>query len=225
MTKTIFIVSDINQNELITLFTENNYTTNTFKHSVDILSALKSQICDLIIIDTNIGEVSTCALTLEIRNNFSIPIIIISENLDKDFIVSAFDSGCDDFIEKPCKTREIYLKSEKTLSRVRFSAKNESNITISHKDLELNLNSHTAKLREKDIAFTPKEFNLLVLLLNHKNLVFSREQIIQSVWKYDSNCDQRQVDHLIKRLRKKTREYDSEFTISTVRGLGYKILN
>lgn len=225
MIKTIFIVSNTEMSELKSFFTKNNYATKFFKHSVDIISALNSQICDLIIIDTSIGEVSSCASILEIRNSFSTPIVVVSDNISKDFIISAFDAGCDDFIEKPCNVREIYLKSIKLLSRMKNPQKNNAVLTISHKDLELNLNSHTAKLKDMDISFTPKEFNLLVLLLNHKNLVFSREQIIQNIWKYDCDCDQRQVDHLVKRLRKKTKDYNSEFEISTVRGLGYKILS
>ncbi len=94
---------------------------------------------------------------------------------------------------------------------------------IIYKDLKLIKSHRTVHVGETTLETSTKEFELLLLLLENKNRAFSREIIIQKIWGYDYLGDSRQVDHIIKRLRKKMMELNAECMIKTVWGYGYKI--
>lgn len=201
------------------------YNAKGFNKGLELIEKLEEKLCDLVIIDANLDGYSGYDIAMKIRKHSDVPIFMISDNINKDYVITAFEIGCDDYIEKPINLAEISKKAEKLFIRITQSPQNPQYLIIKHNDLEINLNSHTAKLNTKSVAFTPKEFNLLVLFMKNKNLVFSREQIIENIWKIDSRCDLRQVDHLVKRLRKKINECSTQVKIDTVWGLGYKLSN
>lgn len=225
MYKTIYI-SENDKNissQLASQFNNNDDLAVSFDNGLELLLEFSKKPCDLIIVNSDSPIVNGYDLSREIRKTSDVPIIMISQRLEKDCAISAFDSGCDDFIEFPIDVREIYIKSKIIFKRIGNMPEHKRATVLTHNTFEINLNAHTAKINNQPISLTPKEFNLLVLLIENKNQVFSREQIIQNVWQYDIECDIRQVDHLIKRLRKKLKQYSDDFKIDTVWGLGYKL--
>ena len=91
------------------------------------------------------------------------------------------------------------------------------------RDLKLNKSDREVYIREDVLQTTAKEFDLLLLFMENANKAFSREQIIEKIWGYDYYGDSRQVDHMIKRLRKKMLVAEAECQIETVWGYGYKL--
>lgn len=225
MYKTVYVMDNDTKmaNAIVLHLSECEYATTSFSSGLEMLLEFQKKSCDLIVIDSDASIVNGYDFTREIRKSSDVPIIMVSNRVEKESAILGFDAGCDDFLVKPINLRELSTKVRIIFKRMNNLPEAQKATLIVHSGLELNLNAHTAKLNGQAISLTPKEFSLLVLLLRNKNLVFSREQIIQSVWQYDTECDTRQVDHLIKRLRKKIKLYSEEFKIDTVWGLGYKL--
>lgn len=227
MNKKIYVVetNEINRQKIIQNLNDNNFVATGFTNGLELLMAFAQNPCDLVVVDSESPIVNGYDICAEIRKTHDIPVIMISQNVDKDSIVRAFEIGCDDYIEKPFNAREVSLKCQSIIKRIGENSKNYSESILKHGDLVMDLTAHTVTINDQQISFTPKEFNLLVLLLRNKNLVFSRDKIIENIWNYDYEGDSRQVDHLIKRLRKKINQNEGQLQIETVWGLGYKLAN
>ncbi|MGN0386081.1 MAG: response regulator transcription factor [Lachnospiraceae bacterium] len=172
---------------------------------------------DLVITDIMMPFMDGNALTAKIREMSSdTPILILTaletiEDKEKGFTV-----GADDYLVKPFVLKELGLRVKALLRR--YHAVSENQIILPH--TELNFNTNTALINGKQTELTKKEFLLLFKLLSHPNIIFSREQLLDEIWGYDSESSDRTVDTHIKWLRDKTENDD--FKIVTVRGLGYK---
>ncbi len=180
--------------------------------------------CDLIITDIMMPELSGYDLCKIIRQQSDVPIIMLSakdEEIDK---LIGLELGSDDYISKPYSLREVSVKVKNMLRRIKnYSSETNSEEVISCKDVIINTISREVKIKEEDFQVTTKEFELLELLIQNKNVAFSREKIIENIWGYDYYGDSRQVDHLIKRLRKKLLLAGADFNIETIWGYGYKV--
>lgn len=197
----------------------------TFENANTLLKDFKINHCDLIITDIMMPIMDGYELCKEIRKISDIPIIMISakdEELNK---LLGLELGSDDYLSKPFSLKEVSIKVRNMLNR--YDRKTEpttdnKNLLIC-KDLILNSANRTILLANKTFHTTTKEFDLLEFLIKNKNQAFSREMIIEKVWGYDYCGDSRQVDHLIKRLRKKMMALHAEFQITTLWGFGYKV--
>ncbi len=215
---------DKNICDLLVMHLRNNdYEVYGFEDGQALLEAFKVKPCDLIITDIMMPNMSGYELCKAIRTMSMIPIIMISANNDEIDRVLGLELGADDYIGKPISFRELSIKVKHLLMRSNFMVEKENKEIISHKDILVDIIGHTVKIGEKILPVTPKEFELLKLFIENKNRAFSREEIISKVWEYDYDGDTRQVDHVIKRLRKKMLEYKAECQIQTVWGIGYKI--
>ncbi len=227
MSKTIYVVDEntSNSQKITQTLIKNDFTATSFSTGLELLMCFSQKPCDLIIVDSECPVINGYDICLEIRKISDVPVIMLSNNTEKDYVVRAFEVGCDDYIEKPLNVREVLMKAQLILKRIGDNGQCGSDIILRHGDLVINLGAHTFMIKDQQISFTPKEFNLLVLLLKNKNLVFSRDKIIENIWNYDYEGDSRQVDHLVKRLRKKINQSSGELQIETVWGLGYKLAN
>ncbi|OOO00262.1 MAG: hypothetical protein ATN35_08125 [Epulopiscium sp. Nele67-Bin004] len=210
-------------NLLVTHLQNNGYTVKGFSNGQELLDEFKITPCDLIITDIMMPVMGGYELCKQIRTISMVPIIMISANNDEIDRVLGLELGADDYIGKPISFRELCIKVKNLLMRAKFTAEKDNKEVARHKDLSMDFDAHVVKIGEKVLTVTPKEFDLLKLFITHKNRAFSREQIINSVWEYDYDGDARQVDHVIKRLRKKMLEHNAECQIQTVWGIGYKI--
>lgn len=172
---------------------------------------------DLVITDIIMPLMDSNELTSEIRKvSEETPVLMLTalENInDKE---KGFNSGADDYLVKPFVLKELILRA-KALMR-RYNAVSENQIKLAN--TELNYNTNTVLINGQNVELTKKEFLLLFKLLSNPNIIFSREQLINEIWGYDSESSDRTVDTHIKWLRDKTENAD--FKIVTVRGLGYK---
>lgn len=222
--KKIYIAEDDkNINEILTThLIQNEYDVHSFLNGKELLEEFQKSPCDLIITDIMMPKMNGYDLCKEIRKKSLIPLIMISANNDDVDRILGLELGSDDYIGKPINLRELAIKVKNALRRMESIGEKNSKI-LNHLDLTLDLESRCVYIDSKLFDITTKEFDFLELLMSNINKAFSRESIIRNVWQYDFDGDTRQVDQLIKRLRKKMILAGAECEIKTVWGFGYKI--
>ena len=162
-------------------------------------------------------------LCRKIREISNVPIIMISAKDEEIDRILGLELGSDDYISKPFSLREITIKVRNMLRRNKNNPSKTVDNKLICKDLEIIKENRVILTNGKDFKTTSKEYDLLELLIENKNKAFSREIIIKKIWGYDYFGDTRQVDHLIKRIRKKMLLADIECKIETIWGFGYKV--
>jgi two-component system OmpR family response regulator len=173
---------------------------------------------DLIISDIMMPNIDGYELAESLRNtNHELPILFITAKDSYKSKEKSFDIGIDDYMVKPIDTNEMLLRVKSLLRRSKIVSSNK--LTIGDVVLD---NSNLSVSNGSDVIAIPqKEFQLLFMLLSYPEQIFTRMQIMDKIWGYDADSDERTVDVHIKRLREKFKDY-TEFEIITIRGLGYK---
>ena len=146
----------------------------------------------------------------------ALPIIMLTAKASEYDKVAGLDAGADDYIPKPFGTMELISRIKALLRRT----KTEDRVYTAG-NVVLNPKAHTVKAEGKEVALTLKEFEMLYLMLKNRGTVFSRDRLLEEIWGYDYDGENRTVDVHIKTLR--TKLGDSGAIIETVRGVGYKI--
>jgi len=175
---------------------------------------------DLILLDVMLPQMSGMEVLRRIRRVSSVPIILLTARdsvIDK---VSGLDSGANDYITKPFAIEELLARIRTTL---RLANKSEQSELLSASGLQLDTSRHTVNYRDTAIDLTKREFDLLYFLLKNKDLVVSRETLLENVWSYDYAGDTNVVDVYVRFLRGKIDEVFGIKLIHTVRGVGYVI--
>ncbi len=180
---------------------------------------------DLIVLDLMLPVFDGLTLCRKIRSGAKykdVPIIMLTakgEEVDK---ILGLEMGADDYLTKPFSPRELIARIKAIFRRVisnNEQTNQEDKSVISRGDIELNNLSHEIKKAGILVELTPKEYDLLRLLLVNEGKVLTRDLLLQKIWGYEYAGDTRTVDVHIRRLRKKI----GEDYITTVRGVGYKI--
>lgn len=201
------------------------YKVEVFTNGRELLDQFNKESCDMIITDIVMPQMGGYDLCREIRKQSMIPVFMISANNEEIDRVLGLELGSDDYISKPISFRELIIKIRNTFKRIELykNPKEKNGDEIICKDLKLKKDSREVFINDEIMQTTTKEFDLILLFLENLNRAFSREQIIEKIWGYDYYGDSRQVDHMIKRLRKKMLTVGSQCQIETVWGYGYKI--
>ena len=172
----------------------------------------------LILLDLMLPHMSGEEVCKTIRNESNIPIIVLTAKDEIFSKITLLDLGADDYITKPFIIGEL-------LARMRVIFRNKQAFTdkkiLKFENISLNLNTKEVLLDETLITLTKTEYNLLHYLMINKNLVLSRENILENVWGYDYFGDGKIIDMYIKALRK-ILDPDSKY-IKTIRGFGYSL--
>jgi phosphate regulon transcriptional regulator PhoB len=199
------------------------YRVISAKDGVQTLDLLTREQPDLIILDLMLPGIDGLEVCRRIRANpryQEIPLIMLTakgEEIDK---VLGLEVGADDYITKPFSNRELLARVKARLRRVHIT---EESREISYGDIRLDPNSLLTYIRGKEILLTPKEFELLRILLQHPGRVFSRDELLDHIWGYEYFGDTRTVDVHVHHLRQKIeRDPSKPDYIDTIRGLGYR---
>ncbi|WP_078410787.1 response regulator transcription factor [Priestia abyssalis] len=180
---------------------------------------LEKERIHLAIVDIMMPNKDGYELCEEIRKHYDIPILILSAKeqlIDKE---RGFLAGTDDYLVKPFEPKELLFRVKALLRRYHIVSSENivlKNTTIDRKSYEVKCNGNTVML-------PLKEFELLAQLASYPGRTFTREQLIELIWGIDFEGDIRTVDVHIKRLRERFSKRTDDFTISTVRGIGYKL--
>lgn len=170
---------------------------------------------DLVVLDIMLPKITGLAVLHEIRQKSSVPVLMLTAIEDEYTQVTSFDEQADDYITKPFS---MVLLGRRVTALLRRSGQTVSPDIMTFGDVTVDFSGYTAKGPEGKIDITPKEIDLLKLLVEHKGLVLTRSQMLDNLWGADYPIIDRTIDTYIKNLRKKLR-LDC---IVTVKGIGYK---
>ena len=176
---------------------------------------------DLVILDLMLPGLDGREVCRQIRVNSSVPIIMLTARVDEVDRIVGLELGADDYVVKPFSPRELVARVKAVLRR--GSSREEEVETLVFRGLRVDRVQHRVEVDGEEVHLTPTEFRLLWCLAGRPGRVFTRAELLDRIWGYDSESDARTVDVHIKRLRQKTHASEScPFAITTVWGLGYK---
>ncbi len=185
----------------------------------EALDILGMESVQLAIVDIMMPNVDGYVLCKEIRQYYDIPVIMLTAKGEISDKEKAYTAGTDDYVVKPFEPQEVLFRVRALLRRYQMINQEEIQIGATIIDRK----SYTVYTEGKTIILPLKEFELLAQLASFPNRIFTREQLIDRVWGNDFEGNDRTVDVHIKRLRERFGQAQGDFTIQTVRGLGYKI--
>ena len=169
---------------------------------------------DIVLLDINLPKIIGWDICSEIRKISEIPIIIMTARDSDIDEYKGLKLGADDYITKPFNLKILTLKIKKLLKMEGNNSYRFENLLFDCKKGELNINGEAIELTRREIQF-------LEFMFKNKGLIFSREKLLNEVWGFDFEGDDRVVDTLVRRIRKKLGDYS--YLLKTVRGMGYQL--
>jgi len=177
---------------------------------------------DIVLLDVMMPKMDGFEVCREIRKKSNVPVIMITARGEDFEKIMGLDIGADDYIVKPFSPAEVMARVRAIMRRI-SRTDDQKNQFFSFGNLKINLDDYIVTVEDRNIALTKKEIELLWTLATNRNKVFSRENLLNSLWGYDYFGDSRTVDSHIKRLRAKLEEVGhDEWDIKTIWGVGYK---
>lgn len=221
MNERIFVIEDDeNIQEIIRLTLQTNgYDVTIFGNAIDALQAIDESAPDLAIFDVMLPEMDGITAVKKIREtNTQMPILILSAKDSEIDKIHGLDSGSDDYMTKPFGVLELCARVRTLLRRVRPKTK-----VIQTPSLHIDKSTHVIKHNGEVIDLTHKEYQLLIYLIENKDRVIERDELLNSIWGYDFMGESRALDVHIRSLRKKLGD-DGEKYIKTIRSVGYRFV-
>ena len=182
---------------------QEGYETDLAMDGEEALTKFDAQDFDLVLLDVMLPKLDGLSVCQRIREESNVPIIMLTakgEDMDK---ILGLEYGADDYMTKPFNILEVRARIRTVLRRASAVTPLEEKKILRVRDLEVNLLKRTVKLAGEDVKLTAKEFDLLHLFITHRGRPFSRQEMLENVWKYDYTGDARTVDVHIRRLREK----------------------
>lgn len=210
---------ELNKN-LCSFLNSNGFETTGCLKVEDAYAAIYENVYDLIISDIMMPKIDGFEFAKSIRkNNKNIPILFVTARDDIYSKQKGFSIGIDDYMIKPIDFDELLLRIGALLRRANIASSKK--IIIG--DFKMDVEEHTALLKDNEILLTNREFNILYKLLSYPKKTFTRIQLMNEFWDYDSDTSLRAVDVYMTKLRAKLSNCEY-FEIKTVHGLGYKVI-
>jgi DNA-binding response OmpR family regulator len=195
------------------------YTVLEAADGAEALRIVESEHVQLAVVDVMMPVMDGWELCRHIREYANIPIIMLTAKGEINDKEIAFRAGTDDYLVKPFEPKELLFRIKALLRRYQTV----SSKRIRMRDTVIDRTSYEVRVGGEAIALPLKEFELLAQLAAFPNMTFTREQLLDAIWGADFDGDSRTIDVHIKRLRERFHGRTDDFTITTVRGLGYKL--
>ena len=177
---------------------------------------------DLILLDVMLPKIEGLEVCQRIRERRNVPIIMLTAKGDDMDKILGLEYGADDYMTKPFNILEVKARIKTIFRRTAMTQRDSGQRIITVRDMQLNLNNRSVTVAGKEVNLTAKEFDLLQLFATNRGKVFSRENLLETIWKYDYLGDLRTVDVHIRRLREKIERVPSQPEyIFTKWGVGY----
>lgn len=223
--KKILIVED---EQKIARFLQMELEHEGFKTAIEsngriALDRIIQETYDLVLLDIMLPEMDGIEICKRVRELSDIPIIMLTAKDDVSDKVTGLDTGADDYITKPFATPELIARIRAALRKNKGQPTGENNTELRIKNLVLYPERYEAHIDEQTIELTKKEYDLLEYLIRNRNIVLTRDRILQEVWGYEFMGDTKVVDVYIRYLRSKVDECYNQKYIYTVRGVGYVV--
>ncbi|WP_285769206.1 response regulator transcription factor [Peribacillus sp. SI8-4] len=220
MTKILIVDDDAHIRELIQLLLRKEgfdlYVAHDGLQALNVMEKVK---INLAIIDIMMPNMDGWQLCKELREFSDIPILMLTAKGETAQKVKGFELGADDYLVKPFEPIELVIRIKALLKRYKITTSQTLNIN----DLQMNRNTYQLSFRGAEYTIPLKEFEVLFKLASYPGKTFSREELIEDIWGYDYEGDERTVDVHIKRVRERFPEPEFPFRIRTIWGLGYRL--
>lgn len=218
---TILVVDDDPYiRKLVTVFLQKEgFRTIEASDGVEALNQMEVNKVDLVVLDIMMPNMDGWELCRELRALYDIPLLMLTAKGDTSQKVKGFNLGTDDYLVKPFDPLELVVRVKALLKRYQIAVSKLVQIG------RIAMDQHTFEVTSGDakIPLPMKEFELLFKLGGYPGKTFSREQLIEDIWGYDFEGNERTLDVHINRLREKFPEQEYGFKIKTIRGLGYRL--
>lgn len=192
------------------------------------LEAVGRDIPDLVVLDRMLPEVSGDEVLRRLKEEEatrSVPVLVLTAKREQEDRIQGFELGADDYLTKPFSPRELVLRVQAILRRVREAGRSAGGRMLTAGPLRMDLGAHHASIRGQEISLTPTEFRLLEVLVERRGRTQSRQQLLEKAWDLDAGVidriQTRTVDMHVRRLRSKLGDLGE--WVETVRGFGYRL--
>jgi len=223
-TKTLIIDSDPHSvDHLRWLLEREGFEVQSAQTGIEGIRVAGSSPPDLIVVDrmfSDLDGIEVCRRLRALTDTHDVPIVMVAQGADEADRARALDVGIDDFVAKPFGAREIVARVHALLRRAK---KGSATRRLSYAGLEMDIGNYKVKRDNISVSLSPLQFRLLRHFLEHPGRVFSREQLLVSVWGPDAHVDSRSVDAQIRRLRFAINKGHRKDLLRTVRLGGYSL--
>lgn len=220
MSKILIVDDDPNIRELVRLFLQNEgfdlYEACDGVEALDKLAAVK---VDLVILDVMMPNMDGWELCRRLRGSYDFPLLMLTAKGETSQKIKGFQLGTDDYLVKPFEPLELVARVKALLKRYRIATSQ----TVQVGELLMDRKTHEISVGGEPLTLPLKEFELLFKLASYPGKTLSREQLIEDIWGYDFEGNERTLDVHINRLRERFPEERHTFRIRTIRGLGYRM--
>lgn len=204
---------------------QDDYNVDTATDGKEAYNKILANTYDLVVLDLMLPEIDGLEVCRMVRESSMVPIIILTAKGDDSSKLLGLEYGADDYLTKPFNILELKARIKAILRRVRFNDKLATSV-ITVGEFSINTLGRKVTIDTKDINLTAKEFDLLMLLVMNRDKVYSREELLETIWGYEYFGDVRTVDVHIRRLREKIEKNSSQPEyILTKWGVGYYFKN
>lgn len=225
--KTIYIADDEkNIREAIKTFLESEgYAVSAFENGSRLLAAFQAAPCDLVILDVMMPGMDGFAVCTELRKSSTVPIIMLTaRDSDLDY-ATGLSLGSDDYFTKPFSAMSLVMRVRAIFRRIEFEKQNtgrpDDARTLSFGDLKMDLRGKSVSSVGKELSLTPNEYDLLKYLMEKNDRAVSRDELLESIWGYNTEIETRATDDTVRRLRRKLEH--SNVVIEAVWGFGFRL--
>ena len=219
MSKILIVEDDLSIQDLLHDFIqEAGYSVVLAADGVEALAKYSGQDFDLVLLDIMLPKIDGYGVCEVIRQKSDVPIIMLTALDGEENQIRGLDLQADDYITKPFSMPVLLRKIAAVLRR--SSKQNDTPQTMNYKNLTLDLDGYKVYADGEGIYLTPREFEILRELLANRGRILTRQNLLQTLWKYEFFGEERIIDTHIKNLRKKLGTADY---IETIRGVGYRI--
>ena len=225
--RTILVVDD--EPSIVTLLKFNleqaGYNVLTAEDGRTGLDTALNEKPDLMVLDLMLPGMDGMDVCKTLRQEkVNLPILMLTAKDDEFDKILGLELGADDYLTKPFSPREVVARVKAILRRSQSEDAEQSEQILKIGDLEIHLDRYDVYFKDRQLVLTPKEFELLLYLANHRGKVLSRDQLLNGVWDFQYDGDTRIVDVHISHLREKIEEDTKKpVYIRTIRGFGYKL--
>ena len=210
-------------NVLVKILRHNRYSVDAVYDGETAVKYAEAGTYDAIVVDIMMPKLDGLQVVKTLRaHGCDTPVMILTAKSELEDKVEGLDSGADDYMTKPFNILEVKSRIKAIFRRTAMMQKESTQSILTVRDMRINLNNRSVTIGQKEINLTAKEFDLLQLFVSNRGKVFSRENLLETIWKYDYLGDLRTVDVHIRRLREKIEKNPAqpEF-IFTKWGVGY----
>lgn len=221
MTKILLVEDDkLIITNLTEYLTNEGFEIKSVTGQTAALNFLEAEMVDLVLMDVSLAEGNGFAACKAIKTKYDIPVIFLTASDDEFSTVTGFEIGADDYVAKPFRPRELVSRIKNVLRRTGNTTK-----TIKLEDVVVDTEKGIATKNDKDLCLSALEYRLLLVFLNNRGRVLSRNQLLEAIWDIAGDfVNDNTLTVYIKRLREKIEsDPQNPAIIKTVRGIGYKV--